>query len=263
MRFVPHRHPTHLPLPRMTIAPKPTALFAPTGQNPYSQGQRPWIGLGAGSALKGRNTSIPNTISGSAGASPSRSGVGRRVDKLSASTAIPQSRVRASTARLAIPRLHPGGPWGGKATRIHLPLPVRRRVDKPRASTIIPQSRVRASTAIPHPPSPSPPPPGGCARRFPLQSLPRTWDMEQDRPGTAETGHRRRRRASTPGVHLGHPRHPRRPRRPRHPHLSARPARPARPARRRRQPARAIGESTPCRWDTALGPRRNKATATA
>nr|VFJ50227.1 MAG: hypothetical protein BECKDK2373C_GA0170839_102820 [Candidatus Kentron sp. DK] len=26
-------------------------LFAPTGQDPYSQGQRPWIGLGAGSAL--------------------------------------------------------------------------------------------------------------------------------------------------------------------------------------------------------------------
>nr|VFJ62131.1 MAG: clan AA aspartic protease, AF_0612 family [Candidatus Kentron sp. DK] len=26
-------------------------LFAPTGQDLYSQGQRPWIGLGAGSAL--------------------------------------------------------------------------------------------------------------------------------------------------------------------------------------------------------------------
>ena len=31
--------------------PQPTALFAPTGQDPYSQGQRPWIGSGAGSAL--------------------------------------------------------------------------------------------------------------------------------------------------------------------------------------------------------------------
>nr|VFJ59133.1 MAG: hypothetical protein BECKDK2373B_GA0170837_108017 [Candidatus Kentron sp. DK] len=30
---------------------------APTGLNPYSQGQRPWIGLDVGSALKGRNTS--------------------------------------------------------------------------------------------------------------------------------------------------------------------------------------------------------------
>nr|VFJ62135.1 MAG: hypothetical protein BECKDK2373B_GA0170837_110713 [Candidatus Kentron sp. DK] len=38
-------------------------LFAPTGQDPYSQGQRPWIGLGVGSALKGRNTVIPNMIS--------------------------------------------------------------------------------------------------------------------------------------------------------------------------------------------------------
>ena len=72
--------------------------------------------------------------------------VRRRVDKLSASTIIPQSRVRASTTRVAIPRFHPGGPWGGKAARIHLALPVRRRVDKRRASTIIPQSRVRAST---------------------------------------------------------------------------------------------------------------------
>nr|VFJ61802.1 MAG: hypothetical protein BECKDK2373B_GA0170837_11045 [Candidatus Kentron sp. DK] len=30
---------------------------APTGLNPYSQGQRPWIGLDVESALKGRNTS--------------------------------------------------------------------------------------------------------------------------------------------------------------------------------------------------------------